>query len=259
MSEGPASRVVLITGAASGIGAATARAFVADGAEVALVDRTAEPLHALADELVAAGHTASAWVADVTDEEAVQWAVSRAVEWHGQLNGAVLCAGVLCNGLVVEMPLATWRRSLEINLTGPFLVSREVVRAMLDHNWGGAITFLSSEAGKKGAAYGAAYCASKFGVIGLMESLAAEVTGRGIRVNAVCPGDVETPMIAQNMREMAEARGTTADSYRRRVEESIPMGRLARPEEIASVCVFLASPAASYVSGASIDVAGGQV
>jgi NAD(P)-dependent dehydrogenase (short-subunit alcohol dehydrogenase family) len=95
-------------------------------------------------------------------------------------------------------------------------------------------------------------------VIGLMESLAAEVTGRGIRVNAICPGDVETPMIAQNMGEMSEVRSTTADSYRRRVEESMPMGRLARPEEIAAVCVFLASPAASYVSGASVAVTGGQ-
>jgi len=257
MAESLTGEVAFITGAGSGIGAATAHAFAEAGAAVVLIDRDEAALTALAGALAASGHTASFWVADVTAETAVQDAVAGAVERHGRLDHAVLCAGILHNSLIAEMPLDAWRRTLDVNLTGSFLVAREVVRVMAARGIGGTITFLSSGAGKRGSAYGGAYCASKFGVLGLMESLASEVTPRGIRVNALCPGDVETPMIAQNMREMAAARGVPAGDYRRRVVDGIPLGRLARPEEVAAVCVFLASPPASYISGAAIDVAGG--
>lgn len=252
-----AGQVVLVTGAGSGIGAATARACVAAGAAVSLLDRNEADVRAVAHALQAAGATASHQTCDVVDEEAVDRAVAATVERHGGIDHGVLCAGILYNGLVAETSLMQWRRTLDVNLTGSFLVARAVVRHLVATRRAGTVTFLSSEAGKHGSAYGAAYCASKFGVLGLMESLAAEVTASGIRVNAICPGDVETPMIAQNAREMAAARGLTADDYLARVQEGIPLGRLARPEEIAAVCVFLASPAASYISGASIMVDGG--
>ncbi|SRR5579883_1008246 len=254
-----AGQVVLVTGAGSGIGAATARSFAEAEAEVALLDRDEAALKAVAHELREHGYVVSQWVCDVTDEQAVAHTVRAAAEQHRRLDHAVLSAGILYNGLVAEMPLAAWQRTLDVNLTGSFLVAREAVRLMLSRGQGGTITFLSSEAGKHGSAYGGAYCASKFGVLGLMESLASEVTGRGIRVNAVCPGDVDTPMIVQNAREMAAARGLSEDEHRRRVLAAIPMARLARPEEVAAVCLFLASPAASYISGESINVDGGQL
>src|SRR5579871_5134831 len=175
-----AGQVVLVTGAGSGIGAATARSFAEVKAEVALLDRDETALSAVAGELREGGYVVSQWVCDVADERAVAHAVRAAAEQHRRLDHAVLCAGILYNGLVSEMPLAEWQRTLAVNLTGSFLVAREAVRLMLSWGRGGTVTFLSSEAGKHGAAYGGAYCASKFGVLGLMESLASEVTGQGI-------------------------------------------------------------------------------
>lgn len=254
-----AGQVALVTGGAGGIGAATAAAFVAAGAGVAVLDRDGSGAGALASRLQVTGAPCSAWPVDVSDEGAVDRAVAGALARHGRLDHAVLCAGILYNGLVADMPLERWRRTLEVNLTGSFLVARAATRVLLASAAGGTITFLASAAGKRGAAYGGAYCASKFGLLGLMESLAREVTPLGIRVNAVCPGDVETPMIAQNAQEMAEALGITAVEYRRRVLDAIPLGRMAGPEEVAAACVFLASPAASYISGVALNVDGGQL
>ncbi len=266
-----AGRVALVTGAGSGIGAATARAFAAAGAAVAILDRDERAALSTARLVEGDGGAALPLAADVADEAAVERAVAVVLDRHGRLDHAVLCAGILSNSLVAEMPLDLWRRTLDVNLTGSFLVARAVTRAMLRAGQAGrdgrdgvadgerTITFLSSQAGKRGGAYAGAYAASKFGVLGLMESLSREVTPRGIRVNAVCPGDVETPMIAQNVREMAAAAGVTEDEYRRDVARGIPLGRLARPEEVAGVCLFLASPAASYISGEAINVDGGQL
>ena len=254
-----AGQAALVTGAGSGIGEAVARAFGDAGAAVALLDANAAALEALAADLAAQGVACGHWRADVSDPVAVEEAVAGAAARFGRLDHAVLAAGILHNGLVAEMPLETWQRTLDVNLTGSFLVARAVVRTLQASGTGGTITFISSAAGKRGSAYGAAYCASKFGVLGLMESLAREVGGRGIRVNAICPGDIDTPMSARNAAEMMRIRGLADEAYWRGVLDDIPLGRLARPQEVAAVCLFLASPAASYTSGASITVDGGQL
>jgi len=259
------SQVVLVTGAGSGIGAATARAFAAVGAAVMLLDRDEQSARQGARLIEHDGGEAMVLTADVTDEAAVERAVAQVLDRYGRLDHATLCAGILANSLVVDTSLDLWRRTLDVNLTGAFLVARAVTRAMLRAapdemvEGGRTITFLSSQAGKRGAAYAGAYAASKFGVLGLMESLAREVTAAGIRVNAICPGDVDTPMMTRNVRDMAATQEITEDEYRRNMAREIPLGRLAHPEEVASVCLFLASPAASYLSGEAINADGGQL
>jgi NAD(P)-dependent dehydrogenase (short-subunit alcohol dehydrogenase family) len=251
--------VALITGAASGIGAATALSFVEAGAAVALLDRDEVGLRDVACDVDEAGGRASTWTADVTDEKAVASSIAGAVKVHGQVDHVVNAAGILASSSVAETSLQNWKEILEINLTGAFLVAREAVRAMLANGTEGSITFVSSQAGKRGGSFGAAYCASKFGVLGLMQSLAIEIAGRGIRVNAVCPGDVSTPMTESNVRARARLLGVSADEYAHRMVAGIPLGRLASAQEIASVLLFLASPAASYISGESINIDGAQL
>ena len=233
-------RNLLITGAAGGIGRAIVAAFAECGAVCTAVD-----LHA-GDGVLAC---------DVGDEASVRAAFD-AAERRGRVTDVVHAAGIVSVGSVADLSLDEVMRVLRVNLVGSFLVAREAARRVPD---GGSITLISSQAGLKGAALWSAYSASKAGVNRLAESLAQELGPRGIRVNCVCPGTVDTVMIAEATQKLAPLTGQAAEATRARYQAGIPLGRLAKPEEVAAACVFLASGLASYVSGTALVVDGGEL
>jgi NAD(P)-dependent dehydrogenase (short-subunit alcohol dehydrogenase family) len=235
-----AGRVALVTGARGSIGQAIRAAFQGAGARCVAAD------------LLGGGDVLSF---DVTDEASVS-ATFQVAESMGPLTDVIHAAGIVSVGGVEDQSLEEFRRILEVNLVGSFAVARAAAGALAD---GGTLTLLSSQAGIRGGANWSAYSASKAGVNRLAESLAQELAPRGIRVNAVCPGNVETPMSDQAIQRLAVLSRTTASQIRAHYVDGIPLGRFARPQEIASVCVFLASPLASYVTGASIIVDGGEL
>jgi 3alpha(or 20beta)-hydroxysteroid dehydrogenase len=192
---------------------------------------------------------------DVADEFSLHAAFD-AAERKGKLTDVVHAAGVVSVGSVAELSLDELMRVLRVNLVGSFLVAREAARRLTD---AGTITFISSQAGLKSSALWSAYSASKAGVNRLAEALAQELGPRGIRVNAVCPGTVETAMIDDAVGRLAPMKDTTAAAIRQHYQAGIPLGRFARPEEIAAVCVFLASGLARYVSGTALVVDGGEL
>ncbi len=235
--EGIAGRRALVTGAAGGIGAAVAAAFTANGAEVFRLDvRAADGVS----------------VCDVTEESSVM----HAFEAAGALDHVVHAAGVVAVGRVAETSAAEFRRVLDVNTVGSFLVAREASRRL---RRGGTLTLISSQGGRKGGAGWAAYCASKFAVVGLGESLAQELGPEGIRVNVLCPGTIDTEMTADAIASLAASRGTTVEAERDRYRSSVPLGRLGTPEDVAGACLLLASPLAGFIAGASIVVDGGEL
>jgi NAD(P)-dependent dehydrogenase (short-subunit alcohol dehydrogenase family) len=234
-------KVALVTGGASGIGRATAVHLAAEGAAVVVADR--QPLTGLA------GVDSS--TVDVTEEDAVEALVATIVARHGRLDVAVNAAGVPSTyAKTSECPTDVWHSTLAVNLTGVFFCLRAELRAMTAQDPpGGAVVNVSSAAGLMGTPGMPAYVASKHGVVGLTKTAALEVVRRGIRVNAVCPGAVRTPMLAGFVGNDEE---TLAGLGRAQ-----PIGRLADPDEIAAAIVWLCSDAASYVTGAAVPVDGG--
>lgn len=188
----------------------------------------------------------------MTDERAVESVFAEAIPFTDVLHAA----GIMSTGEVSTLTLTDFRRVIDVNLIGSFLVARAGARRIADR---GTITLVASQAGRKGGAGWSAYCASKFGVIGLVESLAQELAARGVRVNAVCPGTVDTPITSLAINQLADHRNTTPGEIRDDYLAGIPFGRFGTPAEVASVCVFLASPLAGYVSGASIVVDGAEL
>jgi NAD(P)-dependent dehydrogenase (short-subunit alcohol dehydrogenase family) len=242
-----ADRVAVVTGAASGIGRATAQRLAAEGAAVACLDVNAAAAGATADGIVGAGDRAVAFPCDVSDETAVASAVTAVVGEVGPPH--VLCnvAGVGKFAHTIEQPVAEWERILAVNLTGSFLMARATLPHLLET--GGNIVNVASSAGIQGQPFSAAYCASKGGVIMLTRSLSAEFIRRGVRVNAVAPGGIETPIIASfdlpegvNPKVMAKAMS--------------PLG-YGRPEDVAALIAFVASDEASYMTGSILSVDGG--
>jgi NAD(P)-dependent dehydrogenase (short-subunit alcohol dehydrogenase family) len=240
-ADGPlGGRVAIVTGAGGAIGRAVVAAFTAAGARCLGTD-------------VAPGE--GIVVCDVTDEASVAASIT-AAQAIGPVTDLVHAAGVVSVGRVADVSTEELRRVLDVNLVGSFLMARAAAAAV---GRDGSLTLISSQAGLRGGASWSAYSASKAGVNRLAESLAQELAPRGIRVNAVCPGNVETPLSQEAIRRLAADSGVAAADIRARYTDGIPLGRFARPEEIASVCVFLASSAASYVTGASIVVDGGEL
>ena len=237
-----AGQHVLVTGAAGAIGRAVMAAFARAGAATSGVD-----LHP--------GQGVAA--CDVTDQAAVDAAFAGAsARGAGPVTDVVHAAGLLATGRVADLELGSLRRALDVNLISGFLVGRAAAQLLPD---GGSVTMISSQAGLRGGAQWSAYAAAKAGLLRLVESLAQELAARAIRVNAVCPGTVATPMSEAAMERVAAARGEPVSATRDRYLAGIPLGRFAEPGEVASVCVFLASAMASYVTGTAIVVDGGEL
>ncbi len=242
-SAGLAGRVALVTGAASGIGAATAHRLAAAGARVAVLDRAFEPARTVAAEITDRGGEARAYRVDVSDGDAVTATVARVVTEFGRLDLACNNAGV--PGVLADTadyPPSVWHRVLAVNLTGVFHCLQAELRQMRRQGTGGAIVNTASVAGLRGVPGASAYAAAKHGVVGLSTSTAVEYAAAGIRINVVCPGLVRTPLPTFATADFAAAH---------------PIGRAATPEEIADVICFLLSDAASYLTGAVLPVDGG--
>jgi NAD(P)-dependent dehydrogenase (short-subunit alcohol dehydrogenase family) len=241
-------KVAIITGASSGIGCASAKLFAAEGARLVLVARRKAELDALADEIGAAGGECAVFAGDVREEDVARGAVELAKRAFGGLDVAFNNAGSLGEmGEVTEISPDGWREAIEVNLTGAFFAARHQIPAMLAR--GGSLIFTSTFVGHTAGFPGmSAYAASKAGVIGLMRNLAAEYGRQRIRVNALLPGAVDTPM----GREVAHT-----EDIRSFIANLNAMKRIAAPEELARAALFLASDASSFMTGEAMLVDGG--
>jgi NAD(P)-dependent dehydrogenase (short-subunit alcohol dehydrogenase family) len=245
-------KVALVTGAASGIGAACVARFAREGVRVVGVDLN-EPTAALD---VGDSEPVAFASCDVRDEAAVRDVVAAVVQEHGRLDAVVNAAGVAGGGPAHLVDESEWRRVIDINLTGTWLVAKHAIAQMLGQERNadgdrGAIVNLASVEGLEGTAGGSAYNASKGGVVLLTKNLAIDYGGKGIRVNAICPGFIETPMLDGVVKQagMEDVAGDIVHEHK--------LKRLGRPEEIAAVAAFLISADASFVTGIAMPVDGG--
>lgn len=240
-------KIALITGAASGMGAATARAFAATGAGVVILDRNGEMAKQVAQEIGAE----SPLIGDVSDTGFCRQAVETTLNRYGRLDVLVNCAGIIVRADAAGTTDEQWHQLMAVNVNGLFFMSRAAIGPMKKQGSGAIINF-GSIWGSVGGIGHVAYCASKGAVHQITRAMALDHARDGIRINAVCPGEVDTPMLASG-----RPKPPTREELKQMADRTIPMGRLAQPVEIANVVVFLASDAASYITGALISVDAG--
>ena len=254
----PAGRVAVVTGAGRGIGAAIAKRLAADGHLVAVADAHGGRAEQAARAIDPAGKRTAAVVTDVSDAVSVADMVAEVTNKLGAPSILVNNAGVISAAPFTGLAESEWDRILGVNLKGQYLCARAVLPAMLRQGWGRIIN-IASDAGKTGEPYIAHYAASKFGVVGLTQSLALEYAKAGITVNAVCPAITDTDMMGQLARDMENSGAPLPDAgWRAAFVAEIPMGRPMAPDEIARVCAFLTSDGAAAITGQAINVSGGH-
>src|SRR5579884_3336937 len=240
------NRTVLVTGASRGIGRACAIALAAAGARVAVGARTVEALEQLAGEIRAQGGEAFVTALDLASADSIKAAASRVAGEFGRIEILVNNAAVTRDGLVMRMKREAWDEVLNTNLTGGFLMAQQVLPAMVRERWGRIIN-IASVVGETGNAGQANYVASKAGLIGLTKALAREVGSRGITINAVAPGFIETDMTASLPKDLRD-----------KALGNIPLGRFGNADDVAAAVRFLASDEAAYITGHVLDVNGGM-
>jgi len=255
-----AGKNALVTGGAQGLGEALSERLAAEGCNVAIGDVQGPRCEEVARRLGRQhGVRALAGAVDVTREEQVGSFVDQTVEVFGSLDILVSNAGILRAHPVEEFPVDEWRRIIDINLVGYFICAKHAARVMAPQK-SGAIIQINSKSGKRGSFRNSAYAASKFGGIGLTQSVALELAPLGIRVNAICPGNLlDSPLWVDSLYEQyAKRLNMTVEEVRRKYEGQVPLGRGCAYEDVADVMVFLASDASSYMTGQAISVTGGQ-
>jgi len=239
-------RIALVTGAAQGIGRAIAEELAAAGTTLVLVDMNEARLNETTADLAAKGASAAAFTMNVSDQDSIEAGTKAILEKFGKIEILINNAGITRDNLMLRMKRSDWDSVININLTGAFLLTQALLSPMLKNRWG-RIVNIASVVGRAGQAGQVNYAASKAGIIGLTKSLAREVASRGITVNAVAPGYIETPMTAVLSEEVTKAMLAT-----------IPLGRRGTPKDVAQAVKFLASDAASYITGHVLDVNGGM-
>ena len=246
-------RVALVTGASSGIGAATALRLATEGARVALVGRDAARGEQIVDEITRGGGEAAFLNCDVTDEGAVERMVDAVLARFGRVDVLVNNAGIINFGSVVDARVDEWDLLMATNVRSVFLVSRAVLPHMIAAG-GGSVINMASNLGLVGTRGAAAYATSKGAVVNLTRAMALDHVADGIRVNCVCPGTIDTPLVQR------QRVGRTAEQLRQadeRLKQRHPIGRMGTPEEVAAVVAFLASDEAAFVTGSAYGVDGG--
>ncbi len=241
----------MVTGGGSGIGAAVAARLLAGGARVTLMGRSIEKLRA---QQALLGGDVAVQIVDIGDETSVKAAFAAV----GPVDILVNNAGQVETAPLHRTSLALWQQLLNVNLTGTFLCSREVMAGMSERGFGRIIN-VASTAALKGYAYVAAYCAAKHGVLGLTRAMALELARKGVTVNAVCPGYTETDIVAQAVATISEKTGRSAEAARAELAASNPQGRLVQPEEVAASVLWLARRDSGAITGQAIAVCGGEL
>lgn len=248
-------KTALITGGGRGIGRAIALTFARHGARIAVAARTAEQVEKVAAEI---GNNSIALVCDVSDSESVTRMFSDLRERLGDADILVNNAGIAESATFVNTTDELWHRHIAINLSGTFYCTRAALPSMLKKGWGRVIN-VASIAAKTGAPYVAAYTASKHGVLGLTRTVALEVATKGVTVNAICPGYVETEMVSRGIEQITTKTGRTAEEALESLKKMSPQNRLVTPEEVAALALLLASDEGRGINGQGINVDGGTV
>ena len=243
-----AGKVALVTGAASGVGRATAELLAARGAAVACLDRRGPEVESLAAEIAAAGGDALGIECDLRDPDAIELALAATLAWRPRLDLLAHVAGVGLRRRAADVAAEDWDRTIEINLRAPFLLTRAAIGPLVESR--GAVVAVSSLAGLEGWPYSTVYAASKGGLVTMMRSFALELGPRGVRVNVVCPGGIDTPLL-DDLDEIADP-DDAATKRGRGLDNT-----LAAPAEVAAAIAFLASPDASHINGTTLTVDGG--
>lgn len=250
-------KVAVVAGGASGIGKACAEALAEQGAKVALLDFNFEAAKKIEKDFRAKGYGIAVWKADVSKKAEVMRSAEEIFDHFGRIDIWINCAGVSVIIPFLEHTEEIWDTTLDINLKGQFFCCQAAVTYMMKNNQGGSIINFSSQSGKKGTNCYAAYCASKFGVIGLTQSVAMEFAPSKIRCNAVCPGVVQTPMWEKQTKDYAKKKRIKEEEVMPRFCESIPLGRLCSLEDVTELVLFLADKRSNYMTGQSINLTGG--
>jgi NAD(P)-dependent dehydrogenase (short-subunit alcohol dehydrogenase family) len=245
-------KVAVVTGGASGIGLATVERFLEEGARVAIVDISEKAGDKAVTELAGKGHHPMLVTGDVTDSADVERMVREITDEFGRIDVLFNNAGILVEGTIDKVSEEDWDRIMAVNVKGVFLMTKQIIPLMLEQG-GGSIVNNASCSGLVGDRAAIAYNASKGAVVLMTKCLALDYAEKNVRVNCVCPGEIETPMFLQEV----ASRGTTVDAHRKEVSEYHPIGRLGQPVEVANTVAFLASSDASFITGAAVSVDGG--
>lgn len=254
-----AGKIAIVTGAGQGLGEAIALRLAREGCNVTVADINLAAAQETAKKIREMKKDSLALRTDVTKSDEVGLMVEETVKKFGRLDILVSNAGILKSYEITEFPEEEWRRIIEVNLIGYFLTAREAARVMKKQR-SGMIIQINSKSGKKGSYWNSAYAASKFGGIGLTQSMALDLAPYGIRVNAVCPGNLlDSPLWVNSLYEQyARKWGVSREEVRKKYESQVPLGRGCRYEDVANVVAFLTSDEASYMTGQAINVTGGQ-
>lgn len=242
-------KTALITGAGQGMGKSVAQKFASMGIQIAINDINSQAAEATAQEIKKSGIDAIAVPADITKKSDVQSLIQKTTDHFGTIHMLINNAGILYPTKVIDIPEDEWDRVIEVNLKGTFLCSQAILPILQQNNWGRIVNF-SSTAGKNISTVGGAhYTAAKAGILGFTRHLAKEVAPYNITVNAVCPGLIDTDMV----------RNTIDPDRQKAYAKSFPIARLGKPEEVADLVAFLCSDQAAYITGASLDINGGDL
>lgn len=252
--------MAIITGAGQGIGEAIARRLAQEGTAVVIADVNLEVAQTAAGQIAKKYQQKTLPLCvDVTNSQQVAEMVRKTMKEFGKIDILVNNAGILIAHEITEFPEEQWRRVIDVNLTGYFLSAREVAKVMKKQR-SGVIIQINSKSGKKGSYKNSAYAASKFGGIGLTQSIALDLAPYGIRVNAVCPGNLlDSPLWVNSLYDQyAKKWGISKEEVRKRYEQQVPLGRGCTYQDVANVVVFLASEESGYMTGQAVNVTGGQ-